>query len=208
MKTKKIISAILSTIIVCTYAGNSVFAFDEYANNIENQHVVATYSSEKEKEDLINEIKEEHPNALIFTSIEERDRFFYDLENNFTFSITEKPSALNVTRSSDEVINDYCIRITTTLVNSINFYYSYGVRNTRFFTTQSGSPYLSYTGFTPGTECSLLSSTITKESMQLLDIKFKVHIEYYILAEGFGKVGSKDFDYHFKHDIAIGAYEA
>lgn len=187
-----------------------VSALDNSRINNSLTQISGTYSSEYEKEYIINQIKKNNPSALVFTSEEEKELYFNSLSNNYNISlITNDTEPLLVrTTNTSEVSKDYCIRITTTLVDSINFYYSYGVRNSRFFTSLKGTPYLTYTGYTLGTECSMVNYTITRETTQLLDIKFTVNIQYYLLADGLVKLGSKDEQYHFKHDIATGVYKA
>lgn len=198
MKKTKIISTLMSAVMAVVALSVPVSASNYY-----DESTVATYSSEAEKDYLINQIKTQNPHALIFTSEKEMEDFFASLDN-WTFSFSEKNSYTNAVPFSDEETKDYCITVSTTTVDRVNFYYSYGVRNSRFFTELKGTPYITYTGWTAGLDCYLVNQTITKESMQVLDIKFKVHFDVYLLVEGGIKLMGTDKDLHFKHDIAIG----
>ncbi|MDE6764536.1 MAG: hypothetical protein K2N26_03550 [Oscillospiraceae bacterium] len=208
MKIIKMISILLAGSVTAAVLSIPSFADSDVYSSANNLKTVSSYSSEIEKEALIDEIKSQNPNALIFTSEDEKEAFFNELLNNYSVSFSEVPSFKSSYASSDEEIKNYSIGITTSLVNKINFYYSYGVRNTRFFTTLQGTPYMTYTGYTPGTTCSMASYRITKETSQCLDITFTAHVEYYLLVDNIVQLGAKDFPFHFKHDIAIGVYEA
>lgn len=176
------------------------------AQNVNNDTVVGTYSTEEEKQDLINSIRESDPEALVFTSQEEYEEFLDSIQNP-TVEFSELPS-ISTYGFDDVETKAYCISFTSSFFNRVNFYYSYQVRASRSFVSQVGSPTLTYTGYTLGTSASLASSNISKISSQKLDIKFTVNYKYYIVLEGIGQVGAQDISYHYINDLLIGHYQA
>lgn len=176
------------------------------AQNVDNNTVLGTYSTEEEKQELINGILESDSGALIFTSQEEYEEFLYSIQNPAVV-FSELPS-ISTYGFDDVETKTYCISFTTSFFNRVNFYYSYQVRASRSFVSQVGSPTLTYTGYTLDTSASLVSSNISKISSQKLDIKFTVNYKYYIILEGIGQVGAQDISYHYINDLLIGHYVA
>lgn len=193
---------IISMMIVCAL----IFTQGTFATGFIDQNhskIITTYNSEEEKNQIIQDLKSENTNALIFESQEEADEFFNNLEIEF---IEEQDDELSLARNA--VTNRYTISITTTLVNRINLHYQHTTTNKgRQFGYMVGNPYMTYTGYTPGTTADLSEINIRKISPQILEIFFGVHFKYYILVDGFVQIGAQDSYFKFRNDVMRGHYE-
>lgn len=156
------------------------------------------------QQEVIETIKKQDPDAMIFKTKDDADKFFEELQNINAYDVTvEEKDRASDTRAT-ETIKDYDVAVTHNLVSAIHLCYSYTVKNGgRFFGSQVGEPFVTMSGYHPGEDYEQKSARVTKEDSQHLNARFVVYFKYYIVAEPI-EVNSVTYEYKIAHDIAVG----
>lgn len=198
---KKLLSILMAMALIVSFGAIPSYAAENQTKDLDNigqtapdtLKVVGSYDANS-KEEAINKILSDNPDALIFTSLEEYDAYvaalvdveFYDYMPNISTYSYRATKGLRVNISGTAYIN---------------VYYDYFVDVGGFvYEVYQDSIYSSMTGYSPGITYQerLLSVKKKGETHIFTDLTFS--LDYYLLIDNFIKIGSKDFRYQFDHD--------
>lgn len=157
-----------------------------------------------QKAEIITQIKERDPDALIFDTEEDAEAFFKQVADPTSYEISYTETERTPLTRADETIRDYDVRVTQNLVSTLHLCYSYTVTNGgRFFGSLVDEPFVTMNGYHPGTDFDQKSARVTKVDSQHLKARFVVYFKYYIVVKPI-QVNSATYEYNISHDIAVG----
>ncbi len=158
--------------------------------------VIGEYTAES-KNQVIQDILENDPNALIFTSIEEYEAYLKELQN-----VTVSSSAFNKSRSTDHTMH---IAMTIGL-SKVNVYYDYALNDDgTVYRIYQDTVSSSMTGLSPGVTYQQNRLSVSKkDSMHILsDLSYT--LTYYLIVDNIVQLGTEDFRYKLTHDVTTNA---
>lgn len=172
---------------------------------IQGQTYAMAYELEhSNREEIVKSIQERDPDALIFDTQEDADKYFEELQNVNNYHVEVEESERPFGMRADEVTKDYDVKVTHNLVSAVHLCYSYTVKNGgRFFGSQVGEPFVSMSGYHPGTDFDKRSARVVKEDSQNLSARFVVYYKYYIVVKPI-QLNSVTYEYNISHDILLG----
>lgn len=158
--------------------------------------VIGEYTAET-KAEVIQDILEDDPNALIFTSIEEYEAYLNTLQN-----VTVSTYAGNKARSTD-----YSMHIAMTIgLSKVNVYYDYALNDDgTVYKIYQDTVYSTMTGLSPGVTYQQNRLSVSKkDSMHILsDLSYT--LTYYLVIDNVVQLGTEDFRYKLTHDVTTNA---
>ncbi len=164
-------------LLVCICAFSLMLSMPSYA----------LYSQEEnlEKRSTVQEILEENPNALIFSSQEEVEQFFDNLAMESTSIETRIEDNTIALASTEEYNAPETITSSVNLVGSVKLHYYWTrTRGGRFWGKEYANPNISMTGYTPGIDLELVSASFYKASRETLKGSYDINFKYYLLIDG------------------------
>lgn len=193
MLNKKFVGCFTGVMALLFILGNPMYAM-----------AASGQDQQQSKEELIATIQERDPDALIFETQEDADKFFENLQDIEQYDIEVTESERPSRTRADEVIKDYDVKITHDLISAVHLCYSYTVKNGgRFFGSQVGEPFVTMNGYHPGADYEQRSARVVKDNSQHLSARFVVYYKYYIVTKPIS-LGSATYEYKISHDIMAG----
>lgn len=154
--------------------------------------VVGEYTDET-KDEKIQEILENDPNALIFTSIEEYETYLNEIQN-----IMVSTSVLRQARTTDKTMH---IAMTIGL-SKVNVYYDFALNDDgTVYKIYKDTVSSSMTGLSPGVTYQQNRLSVTKKDSTHILSDLSYTLTYYLLIEDLVQWGTEDFRYKLTHDV-------
>ena len=184
--------ALILSCSICAYAAES--STNEQLNN--TLTVIGEYT-DATKDDVIQSILENDPNALIFTSVEEAETYITELQN-----ATVTTSLMSNARSTRKTMH---IGMYIGL-SRVNVYYDYALNsNGTVYTIYQDTVSSSMTGLSPGVTYQQNRLSVTKKDSMHISSDLFYTLTYYLVVDYIVQLGTEDFRYQFIHDVTTDA---
>lgn len=165
----------------------------------EQRTIIGQYTDEN-KEYIVEQLLEENPGALVFTSADEYNKFMEDLKTPEL--IEESNSYARSTRTTKH------LRVNIGVTCYVNLYYDYLRTSSGTVTTvYQDSVYTSLTGYSPGTTYEEQMVNVQRTSSSHIETDWAFTLHYYLLIDGFLELGAQDIRYAFDHNTVTDTTE-
>lgn len=186
--------------VLSAYGEESPLVIQQASNQTESQRIVVGEYADNNKQQVIEQLLEDNPGAMIFTSLDEYNAFIDALQNPEIIEET-----INNTRSTRTTKH---IRVNIGITCFVNLYYDYLRTTTGTVTTvYQDSVYTSLTGFSPGVTYEEQLVNVRRASSTHIETDWAYTLHYYLLIDGLIELGAEDVRYAFDHNTVTDTTE-
>lgn len=199
---KRLLCFILTLSILAVFAipASAASPDDVIINGKEPKREIIGHYTEEAKAQVIEQLRQDNPGALVFTSIEEYNDFMEDLKN--PQFIEESNTGARSTRTTKH------IRVNIGITCFVNLYYDY-LRTTSgtVTTVYQDTVYTSLTGYSPGITYEEQFVNVRRTSSSHIETDWAYTLHYYLLVDGLIELGAQDVRYAFDHNTVTDTTE-